>query len=123
MGEHSLGRPAGIILDAYKRLDAAHAESPAKTNKITIASGLTWEEADRQGFFPYSISPDAHPDDVPPDQVRRAMLEEGGIETPAGVKLRFKLRESAEKAYARLQRRSPQAHWSLNQIVARIQDD
>ena len=51
------------------------------------------------------------------------MLEEGEIETPAGVKLRFKLRESAEKAYARLQQGLPQAHWSLNQIVARIQDD
>ena len=52
---------AGIILDAYKRLDAAHAESPAKTNKITIASGLTWEEADLQGFFPYSIHPQRSP--------------------------------------------------------------
>jgi hypothetical protein len=113
----------GIILDAYRRVEATHPDAPPRARQITMASGLTWEEADLQAFFPFSVTPNVLSNEITPGEVRKAMLEEGGVETPTGVKLRFKMRESAEKAYARLQQELPNARWSLNQIVARIQDE
>ncbi|MBY0524616.1 MAG: hypothetical protein K2R98_14525 [Gemmataceae bacterium] len=114
-------RPA-VILDAYRKYDQEHPEAK-KSARITTASGMTWEEADLAAFFPYSIAPNAHSGMVDPEEVKKVMLEEGGIETPTGTKLRFKLRESAEKAYSRLEKKLPSAGWALIQVIARVQDD
>jgi hypothetical protein len=114
---------SAIILDAYRRFDQSRGPDAAKAPHLSMATGLTWEEADRQGFFPFSITPNARAEEVNPDDVRAAMLKEGAVLTAAGLKLLFPDRESAESAYARLQQQLPQARWSLNQTIVAAQDD
>jgi hypothetical protein len=111
------GERSGIILEAYRRHDAAHSDQPPKAPRITTSVGMTWDQADHNAFFPYAITPNARAGEVNFDHVRNAMLEEGGVPTPYGVKLRFMSHEHAEKAFERLQQKLPNAHWSLNKIV------
>ncbi|HTU22704.1 MAG TPA: hypothetical protein VMG10_31985 [Gemmataceae bacterium] len=113
---------AAIILEAYRRYDQAHPDHP-KAPQLAMATGMTWEEADQRGLFPFSITPNAHPDEVDSQAVRDALRNEGAIATATGLKLRFASREAAQQAFQRLQERLPQAHWSLNQIVGTLEED
>jgi hypothetical protein len=104
---------AAIILQAYQRFDGSHPGQPAKSPGLTMASGMTWEEADRRGLFRFAIEPNARPEEVDADQIRQALIDEGAVQTATGLRLRYASREPADQAYARLQARLPKGAWSL----------
>lgn len=113
---------ASLILEAYRRYDQAHPDHP-KAPHLTMATGMTWEEADQRGLFPYSITPNTRPGEVDSQAVQDAMRSEGAIVTATGLKLRFASREAAEQAFQRLHDKLPQAYWSLNQIVGTLEEE
>jgi hypothetical protein len=113
------GERSGIILEAYRRHDAAHPDQPPKAPRVTTSVGMTWDEAENNAFFPFAIRPCIRPGEVDPDVVREAMIEVGAIPTPQGVKFLFLSRAEADRAFDRLQQKLPDAHWALVQIVPR----
>lgn len=97
---------SGIISEAYGD-DAA---------KISLALGVTYEEAIEQQVLPYAVVPMARDGEAGPDDVRRAMLEEGAFEPRRGwIDLRFPTMAMAEQAHGRLCDRLPAGHWSIAQ--------
>lgn len=105
------GQRTGLILDAYRAADAQRPESTARANLLATASGLTWDEADGNGFFKYGIeAPGEHP------AIKAAMLEAGGTETPDGVRLRFLDRRSVQTALAQLRSKLPNVTWQEKRI-------
>lgn len=111
-----------MVADAYRRYDEKHPDAP-RAARLAISSGLTWDEADANGMFPFAILPNARPGDADFQQVRDLMLQEGGFDTPSGVKLRFMTQDQAQRAWERLQNALPQAHWSINRFVANVSGD
>ena len=64
-----------VIVEAHRR----HGDG-----EVTIALGLTVDEASASGLLPYSIVPLVKQSDpVDPESIRSAMIEEGALETPA----------------------------------------
>ncbi|HTU93693.1 MAG TPA: hypothetical protein VMF69_26675 [Gemmataceae bacterium] len=112
---------ASIILEAYQKYDEEHRDDP-KGPHLAMASGLTWDEADAKGLFPFSIYPHVR-DGVDSQAIHNAMVQEGGIETASGVKLFFASRNSAEAALQRLYARFPEARWTLSERIPSAQDD
>jgi len=111
------GERPRVIADAYRECDATHPDQPPRTPSLAIPTGLTWSEADSNAYFKFAVEPAARAGEVNPDEVRRAMLDEGGYATPSGVKLRFMLRHEAEVAYNRLREKLPAAYWGLSELV------
>lgn len=114
---------AGLVLQSYQKCDQAHPERPPKAPRLTMASGMTWEEADQRGLFKYAIEPNTPAGEVDPDEVRQAMFDEGAFQTASGLRLRFAVRAAAEQAYERLQKRLPKASWSLIEIRPSATDE
>jgi hypothetical protein len=86
-----------IFLEAYTRSD------PDFASKITIAVGVTMEEAIDMNLLPFQIiTLRKEGDPVTIEQVRDAMQHEGGTYAAGGWQLRFPTRELAEEALARL---------------------
>jgi hypothetical protein len=110
-----------IILAAYQKFDEGHPDN-AKGPDVAMASGLTWEEAEAKGLFPFTIYPYVR-EGIDPQAIHHAMVQEGGIETASGVKLFFASRSSAEAALQRLYARIPEARWTLSERVPPAQDD
>jgi hypothetical protein len=89
-----------IILDAYRRFDETSEQ------KIPIASGITTAEAILEGLLPVKIVclvPFALMD----DEIRKAMIEEGAIETTGGLQLRFPTLEDGKATFQRLETQFP----------------
>lgn len=101
-----------VILDAYtnaKRL---------RGSTITVAMGLTSEEALRMGFLPYSIvTTRRQGDKASPDELARVMAGAGGIVVKVGssTQLRFATLEQAEDAYRHLSQQLPGPYWAIVQ--------
>ncbi len=69
-----------VILDAYQD----------QRDRISMAMGVTYQEAIDQQLLPYTVVPMTRHGEVDPAALRRAMLEEGGIALDGGkVDLRF----------------------------------
>src|SRR3954454_3764574 len=85
---------SGVIVEAHRR----HGDG-----EVTIALGLTLDEAAASGLLPYSIVPLVKQSD-PVDFaiIREAMIKEGALETPGGPVLRFSDVEAARNVYRRL---------------------
>ena len=104
-----------IILDAYanaKRLRGL---------TITVAMGLTDEEALWGGFLPYSIVTTRRREDgVSLHQLERALASAGGIVIKVGssTQLRFATMEQAQDAYRRLAQAVPGPYWAIVQEQA-----
>ncbi|HZW35188.1 MAG TPA: hypothetical protein VFF52_30985 [Isosphaeraceae bacterium] len=100
-----------VILDAYQD----------RRDQIAMAMGVTYQEAIDQHVLPYAVIPMAHRGEVDLADLRKAMLEEGGIALDDGkVDLRFPTLAMAEAAHHRLCERLPQGYWSISQTVAPI---
>jgi hypothetical protein len=100
-----------VILDAYGD----------RRDQIAMAMGVTYQEAIDQQVLPYMVVPMTRRGEADPAELRRAMLEEGGI--PLGdekVDLRFPRLAMAEAAHQRLCDRLPQGYWSISWNVAPI---
>jgi hypothetical protein len=101
-----------IIGDAYakaKRLRDA---------TITVAMGLTSEEALRLGFLPYSIvTTRRQGDTVSADALTKVMASAGGIVVKVGssTQLRFATLEQAEDAYRYLSQQVAGPYWAIVQ--------
>jgi hypothetical protein len=97
---------SSIITEAYCEEQAA----------VSLALGVTYEEALEQQVLPYAIVPKAQTGDVDPDDMRREMLEQGGFATrQGGVDLRFPTMAMAEQACRHLSEKLPKAYWSIVQ--------
>jgi hypothetical protein len=100
-----------VILDAYQD----------QRDRISLAMGVTYQEAIDQQVLPYMVVPMTRRGEVDPAELRRAMLEEGGIALgDEKVDLRFPSLAMAEAAHQRLRDRLPQGYWSISWNVAPI---
>jgi hypothetical protein len=99
-----------LILEAYN----------GQRDRIAQALGVTYEEAKEQQLLPYAVLPMIRRGE--PDQdVRKAMLEEGGIALPGErVELRFPTMSMAEAAHRNLCNKLPRGYWSIAQTAAPI---
>ena len=100
-----------IIMQAYEKI------FPDKVDQITIAMGMTTDEAVDVGLLPYGIEPMVRAGELTDEQVRTMMRNEGAVETPSGLQLRFPSLELANRAYERLAAGSDQKHWSIVHIL------
>lgn len=99
-----------IILDAYAK---AHR---LPDSVITVAMGLTGEEAFRMGFLPYSIVTTRRQGDKATfDELAEAMVSVGGMVVKVGsaVQVRFPTSEMAEDAYRELSQKVPGPYWAI----------
>jgi hypothetical protein len=97
---------SGIIEEAYGGEEAT----------ISLALGVTYEEALEQQVLPYVVVPKDRRDDVDPVELWHVMLEQGGITTrQGGVDLRFPTMAMAEEARRRLCDRLPNVRWGIVQ--------
>lgn len=88
---------------------------------ISLALGVTYEEALEQQVLPYAIVPMAREGEADPDDLRRAMLEEGAFAgRQEGADLRFPTIGMAEEVLRRLCDRLPNGYWSIVRSPASI---
>ena len=101
-----------IILDAYKKSGILHNDS------ITVAMGLTQQEALQMGFLPYSIvTARRESEPVKLENMRTAMEKAGGVQVRTGalLQLRFPTLELAQEAYTLLAKKIPGPYWLIQQ--------
>jgi hypothetical protein len=102
---------SSIILGAYKE------QSP----RIAQALGVTYQEAIEQQVLPYVVVPMVRHGEIDPEELKRAMIAEGGLILANGkVELRFPTMALAEQAHRRLSDRLPKGYWSIVQTVASL---
>jgi len=105
---------SSMILDAYKTVGS----------KVQIAQalGVTYQEAIEQQVLPYAVLPMIRRGEVNEDDVKKAMLAEGGFALSDGkVDLRFPTMLLAEQAHKRLADTLPKGYWSIVQTVGYLQ--
>jgi hypothetical protein len=103
---------SAVILDAYMKAKRQRGFT------ITVAVGLTSEEALRMGFVPYSIVTTRRQGDrASLGQLAKAMAGAGGIVVKVGssTQLRFATLEQAEDAYRHLSQKVPGPYWAIVQ--------
>lgn len=113
----SLQERSATILRAYEM-----AEGPESRDRIALASGLTVPEAHVAGMLPFQIiAALRNGDPMTHDQVKQAMLDEGGslLFHPLRIQLRFATEEEAEAARQRLIQRFPGSGevWIINREI------
>jgi len=90
------------ILDAYSK------SHPGEPPRITIAMGLTREEAAALGYLPYKVEALVKTGEKPTrDEIASAMKAQGAFETKRGLELRFYDLSLAQTVYKRLEREFP----------------
>jgi len=96
---------------------AYHAFDPELFGKIVIASGMTFEEAIADGVLPVRIvASGTGGDPAKSEEIHATMIEEGAIETPFGLELRYPSVDEAAPAYDRLDQRFPKAFRIVEEI-------
>lgn len=99
---------AQVILDAFAEHDRT------TVGHITIAIGVTGEEARRLGLLPYRVQLLLRRGEEPQrSRLEELLRQEGAFDTPEGLQLLFRSEQQAEDAYRRLQSAAPQAPWAL----------
>ena len=101
-----------VILNAYAKVKRL------RGSIITVAMGLTSEEAMRMGFLSYSIVTTRRKSDKASlDSLAKAMATAGGIVVKVGsaTQLRFATLEQAENAYRDLSQKVPGPYWAIVQ--------
>lgn len=111
--ELNSGLRTQIILKAYQA-----ANRPETSDRITLASGLTFPEAYLAGTIPFQVRPVVRDSDgVTFEDCVRAMLAEGAstLANPEYPQLRFASREAAQQSIERLVRRLPESQpvWTI----------
>jgi hypothetical protein len=106
---------AEIVIDAYTQ-----AEGEEAVSDITIAEGLTTEEALVLGLLPYVVEPLAKEAMTRTDH-RRVFAEEAGRTLLGGnaSQLRYPRREDANAAVKRLKKALPRSSWEVIHEVQR----
>lgn len=102
---------SAIILDAYDKVP------PPPGMTVTMAMGETRQEALSLGFLPYRVAPALRQTDpYTLDQLRKAMVAEGAVETAEGLELAFPSEDLANAAHARLNRKYKSV-WTVTRRV------
>jgi hypothetical protein len=102
----------GIIVRAYER------SAPDRVDGITIAMGVSLNEAIGLGLMPFGVVPTVRKgESIEEHKVRELMLAEGAVETPSGLLLRFPTQESALACYRRLAERTRPEYWAVTEYV------
>lgn len=104
---------SAVIVDAY-----AQAESPEAAAEITIAEGLTPQEALAFGLLPFKVVPARKTSDPVPLTDYQTALAVEARNTLLGAKakeLRYAWAQDAEQALERLQQALPGSSWVLVQ--------
>lgn len=102
---------SNIILGAYKE----------RKPKIAQALGVTYQEAIEQQVLPYAVIPMVRPGEIDLEELKRAMIAEGGLALANGkVDLRFPTMALAEQAHRRISDKLPKGYWSIVQTVGSI---
>jgi hypothetical protein len=103
-----------MILDAYK--------TTGSKSQIAQALGVTHQEAIEQQALPYAVVPMVRRGEINEEEVKKAMLAEGGFALPNGkVDLRFPTMPLAEEAHKRLADVLPRGYWSIVQTVGYLE--
>jgi hypothetical protein len=103
---------SNIILEAYRGSKA----------QIAQALGVTYQEAIEQQVLPYAVVPMIRRGEINEEDVKKAMLAEGGFALENGkVDLRFPTMPLAEQAHRRLADVLPKGYWSIVQTVGYVQ--
>jgi len=90
-------------------------------DRISLAMGATYHEAIEQHLLPYALIPMTRRGQVDPAELRKAMLEEGGVAlSNEKVDLRFPTMAMAEAAHQRLSERLPDGYWSILETVGPV---
>jgi len=100
-------------VDAY-----TEAEGPEVAGEITIAEGVTPQEALALGLLPFKVVPTPKKDDpVSPDEYRKPMAGEAlrTLLGPKAKELRYARPEDAEQARQRLTQALPGSSWAIVQ--------
>ena len=107
---------SGVILDAYN-----DAEGQQAAAEVTIATGLTPQEALALGMLPYQVVPTRRRTDVIPladYQKVQAMEARATLLGPKAKELRYARLEDAKQALERLQQALPGSSWVVVQETA-----
>lgn len=99
-----------VILDAYAKAKKLRGAT------ITVAMGLTSEQALRMGFLPFSIvSTRRTGDKASLQRVETAMADVGGtmLKIGSSTQLRFPTLAQAEDAYRKLSQEIPGPYWAI----------
>jgi hypothetical protein len=107
---------AAVIADAY-----AQAEGPEAAAQITIAEGVTPQEALALGLLPFKVVPARKKNDpLPPEDYQAALAREARqtLLGPKAKELRYARIEDAEQAHRRLQQALPDSTWAVVQELA-----
>jgi hypothetical protein len=102
-----------IIVNAYTQ-----AEGPEVAGEITIAEGVTPQEALALGLLPFKEVPARKTDDpVSPEEYRKALADEAQrtLLGPRAKELHYARLEDAEPAQQRLAQRLPGSSWAIVQ--------
>src|SRR5579871_3795113 len=106
---------AAVIVDAYKE-----GEGPEAAEQITIAEGVTPQEALALGLLPFKVVPARKKNDPIPQPVYQSTLAAEARHSLLGPKakeLRFVRVEDAEQAVNRLRQALPGSSWAVVQEV------
>lgn len=101
---------SNVILEAYSK------SKRLRGLTITIAMGLTSEQALRMGLLPYSIVVTRRNGDAPAlKQLEAAMERAGGVVLKVGssTQLRFPTQTQVEEAYRKLSQEIPGPYWAI----------
>jgi hypothetical protein len=101
---------AGIILDAYQNAGVLNGDA------ITVAMGLTQQEAMQLGYLPYGIiTLRKNSDPVSLTRLKQAMERVGGVQVRTGslLQVRFPTQDLAQEAYRQLAERVPGPYWAI----------
>ncbi|HEY8667012.1 MAG TPA: hypothetical protein VIL86_10120 [Tepidisphaeraceae bacterium] len=101
---------SNVILDAYCKAGVLGKDS------ITVAMGLTQQEAMQMGYLPYSIVAMRKPSDpVTLERLKQAMESAGGVHVRTGslLQLRFPSLDLAQEAYRQLIQGVPGPYWAI----------
>ncbi len=107
---------SAVIVDAY-----AEAEGPEASSEVTIAEGLTPQEALALGLLPFKVLPVRKKNvPVPLEEFENAIAKEGRktLLGPKWKELRYARLEDAQQAAQRLQDALPNSAWTVVQELA-----
>lgn len=104
-----------LIMDAYTNAGVLSSDT------VSVAMGITEQEALHLGYLNYSVV--AHhkkTDPVTLSQLRKALEQVGGVHVRRGThfEVRFPTRELAEQAYRQLQEAMPGPWWGIAHEMA-----
>ena len=101
------GERSRAIMQAYEQA------APDRVERITIAMAVTTDEAISLGLLPYGIVSTTKDGELAPEKIRTLMIQEGAVETPTGLLLRFPSQSAAELAWRRLTKQTSPEYWAL----------